>query len=172
MKKYEDVENDVVELFEKVVDEYHFNNVADARFKLVYRNKKKGSRNFITIAEICSTSEMVRFLTSKEVEDGYDYIIIIDKNIWEALDEKDRIRVLRHELRHCDVVVNDKTGTITYGTRKHTVEDFYEDIEIEAQPDGDSRWKERISATAESIYEAIEEEEKEKKKKNKKKKGF
>lgn len=169
MMKYEDVEDDVVDFFNKVILDYNFSDVQDARFKLVYRNKKKGNKKFITFAEICATSEMIRYLTSKEIEDGYDYIVIIDKNIYEAIDEKDKIRILRHELRHCDVSVNEKTGTITYGTRKHTVEDFYEDMEIEAQPDGDVRWKERIASIAESIYEAIEEEEKENKKKKKKK---
>lgn len=165
--RYEDVEEKVNEQLQKVILDYGFSDIADAKFKIVYRTKKKGKRDFITFAEICATSEMVKFLTSSEIEDGYDYLIIIDKNIYEVLDEKDQIRLLRHELRHTDVVVNEKTGTLTYGTRTHTIEDFFEDVEIENKPDGDMHWKERAVSIAVSIYDKIEEEKKAEKKNKK-----
>lgn len=168
--KYEEVEQSVIDMLNKVILDYHFTDINDAKFKVVYRTKKKGKNSFITVAEICATSEMVKFLTSNEIEDGYDYLIIIDKNIYEALEDPDKIRVLRHELRHTEVTVNDKTGTISYGTRRHTIEDFYEDVDIESKVDGDMRWKERLSTISESIYEQIEEDKKNEKKKNRKSK--
>lgn len=168
--KYEDVEEKVNEQLQKVILDYNFSDLADAKFKLVYRTKKKGRRDFITFAEISATSEMVKFLTSSEIEDGYDYLIVIDKNIYEALDEQDQIRILRHELRHTDVVVNEKTGALSYCTRTHTIEDFFEDVDIESKPDGDLHWKERASTIAESVYEKLEEEKKAERKNKKSRK--
>lgn len=166
--KYEDVEDSVVELFNKVRTDYNFSDISDAKFKLVYRNNRKGKKQFIVIAEICATNDMIRFLTSDKIEEGYDYIIIIDKNIFNALDENDKIRVLRHELRHTDVVVNEKSGKIIYTTQRHSIEDFYEDVTIESQAGGDMRWKERLSSIAESIYEELDEKKKQEKKSKKK----
>ena len=169
--KYEDVTENINKLFEKVKNEY-FGDMDGATFKLVYRTNRKGKKNCsLVFAEICSTSDLMKFLTADLVdsEEGLNYVIIIDKNVFEKLEEPDQIRILRHELRHCAIDVNDKTGEISYLIRKHTIEDFYEDVEIESKDDGDSRWKERIYTIGESIYEELDQEKKNKKKSKKNK---
>lgn len=169
--KFEDVDKNVYDLFEVVKDEY-FPELEGALFKLVFRTKRKGSDDFLTIAEICSTGELVRFFTAEEAksEDGYDYIILIDKNIYEVLEEEDKKRIIRHELRHCNVDI-EKDDRSRWKIRRHTIEDFYEDVAIESQTDGDPRWKERIVQIGASIYDEIAEKEKAEKKNKKREKN-
>ena len=148
--KFEDVPQSVIDLFDRVL-KADFLELTDCKFKLVYRNKKQSSDGKYVIATIKKMNEFARFLSSAETndEDGYDYSVIIDKNVFEKLDEKDKYRILRHELRHAVV---DYEKADPFKLRGHTVETFYEDIDIEAKPGGDPRWMERVSVIAESVY--------------------
>jgi hypothetical protein len=152
--KFEDVSEDVNKLFESVREEY-FPELEGAYFKLIFRNKKKVSDGSFVVAEIKKLGELNKFFSSAEIdrEDGYDYAIIIDKNVYNNLHEDDKKRVLRHELRHCSVNHEKKQP---YSTRRHTIEDFYEDVELESQPGGDPRWHERIGDICASIYDEDE----------------
>jgi len=153
--KFEDVSQDVIDLFEKVKEEY-FPELEGAYFKLIFRTKKKSSNGTIVVGEIKKLGELNKFFSSAEIdrEDGYDYAIILDKNIYNVLHEDDKKRVLRHELRHCSV---DHDKKQPYSTRSHTIEDFYEDVELEAMPGGDPRWMERVSDICSSIYDSNDE---------------
>lgn len=171
MIKFEDATGDVIELFEKVKTNL-FPELNDALFKLVWRNKKKGKKDGLVFAEVMSPGEFTRYLTSEEAneENGFDFIVIIDKLIYNNIDEEDKVRLLRHELRHCVYNPSKEDRKSQYGLRDHTVQDFYEDVAIEAQAGGDPQWKERILEIGLSLYEEQAEKKKAEKKLKKKQK--
>lgn len=149
--RYEDVSEEVVELF-NTVRKNDFPELVNAHFKLIYSTKKSKSAGRYIVARIRKLNELARFFTSdvETGDDGFDYCIEIDKNIWEKLDPADRYRIIRHELYHCEVNFDKK---IPYGLRGHEVETFYDEIEAEQHKNGDPKWNERIGYIAESVYD-------------------
>jgi predicted metallopeptidase len=79
-----------------------------------------------------------------------DYILYLDKLVFEHISELDKVRVIRHELQHCDVDFEKKAP---YGIRDHEITDFFEEIQKNAD---DPRWCERVDTIAESLYDKEE----------------
>jgi DNA-binding FrmR family transcriptional regulator len=55
---------------------------------------------------------------------GYHFIITIAYPTWQELDDKIRLAVLDHELEHCFVEDDEKTGEPKYAVLPHDVEEF------------------------------------------------
>lgn len=114
------------------------------------------------MSNIMKPNELLRHFTKTEAssEDGYDYIIIVDKKGWDVLSEEDRVRLLRHELRHTfyDIDAEDNP----YRLIDHSVSDFYEEIELNKE---DPKWRQRVTTLIGDIYEQEKEEAKEKRSK-------
>jgi hypothetical protein len=148
MGKFEDVSENVYEMMKNVIKE-HFPELVNARFKILFSTKKKTSGGKICFAWIQKTNDLIRHLTTEEAdsEDGYDYIIYIDKLIWDNIEETDRIRLMRHELRHTHVDLESSSNP--YKIRGHSIEDFYSEIELNKD---DPRWAQRVAVVAESLY--------------------
>ena len=123
MNRFEDVSEYVVALVDRVQGQW-FPELARARFKVLFDTKRRKSRGNWVLARIQRTNEVMRHLTKEEArsEVGYDYILYLDKAVWEAIDEKDRLRIVRHELRHCFYDI--ETTTTPYKLVGHDVEDF------------------------------------------------
>lgn len=146
--RYEECEKEVYEMLTKVVED-HFDELNDVMFKCVFdtKAKKKGGR--YVVAQIKKVNDLVGFLASDE----FNYLILIDKNIWVAVeDEVDRKRILRHELHH---VFIDNEANNPYKLKDHDVEDFLIMVEDEVK-NGDPKWMQRIAVIAETVYEEEE----------------
>ena len=165
-----DVDEKTLELFNEIKTE-HFMDLRDAEFQVIFRTKRKGNDDNLVVAEICKLNNIAKFLSTQipEVDDCLNYIIVIDKNVWNCLEDEDKFRVLFHELCHCDVQFKDD-GTINYGLRDYTIKSFFEAVSMEQREGGDPKWKDRVSMVGVSIYDEIKEREKAEKKKNKTKK--
>lgn len=166
---YTDVDQETMDLFNKVKEE--FPDVVDAKFKVVFRDKRKGGDARIVFAEICRFSPLVKHITAEipeYEEDGLHYCVIIDGNIWECFSEQEKWLILYHELCHCSVDFKD-TGEVVYGLRDHEVQDFYAVIK-KAQELEDPEWCRRCAEIAISKYDEIKEKEKSEKKAARKKK--
>ena len=150
MNRFEDVSDYVVALVDRVQGQW-FPELARARFKVLFDTKRRKSRGNWVLARIQRTNEVLRHLTKEEArsEVGYDYILYLDKAVWEAIDEKDRLRIVRHELRHCFYDI--ETTTTPYKLVGHDVEDFLMEIELNKD---DPRWRERCAAVASSLYDS------------------
>jgi predicted metallopeptidase len=72
--------------------------------------------------------------------------MFIDSNIFFNLSEEDKVRIIRHELRH---IFYDSEATVPYKTIDHDVTDFM--VEIELNHD-DLKWNQRVSEIAQSVY--------------------
>jgi hypothetical protein len=148
--RYEPVPQDVVDFCEKIKED-KFDHLLGANFLYVFDNKKKTVGGAIVFARVKILNDELKFLAMNDDGIIYDYIIYIDKNIWNALSfddyHKERTRIIFHEFCHCVV---DFTKKNPYGLRGHTIESFHEEIK---DSQDDSFWKERISVIAESVYD-------------------
>ena len=145
MTRYEDVAQDVKDLFYKLVeDRFPVHN--GTRFMLVFDTKKRMRQGKLILASIETTNDKTRFLTSSnDNPDGFDYLVVIDKLAWETASVEDRARILSHELCHAYI---DEKGK--YKIIDHDIQDFLAEIKRnEATPD----WGTKLTALVGAIYE-------------------
>jgi hypothetical protein len=147
--RYEDVPDSVANLLRDVKAQ-HFPELRNANIKVLFDLKKRTSGGQVVIARIMRTNDLLRHLTIEDAErgEGYDYIVTIDKVCWENTNDEDRARILRHELRHAYFDMDSDKNP--YKLQNHSISDFYEEVEMNKD---DPRWRDRVGALAESIYE-------------------
>ncbi len=162
--RYEEVTPDVTRLLHKVVVD-NFSELKNAKIIVLFDLKKRMSGGQIVLGRIMKTNHLLRYLTKKDArsEEGYDYVIMLDKKGWETLNDKDRVRLLRHELRH--TYYDPDANENYYKLLDHSVADFYEEIELNKD---DPKWRQRVATVVADIYEQQKEEAKEKRRKKKK----
>jgi hypothetical protein len=159
--RYEEVTEKALDIL-KDVKIRDFSELKNAKIKVLFDLKKRKSGGRIVLGRIMKTNDLIRHLTKNEVEamEGYDYIITLDKICWDNITDDDRIRILRHELRH--TFFDTESEDDPYKLLSHSISDFYEEVELNRD---DPRWRDRIGSLAEGIYEQQKEERAEKKKK-------
>jgi hypothetical protein len=142
MNRYENVTNDEYVILKEVKENY-FSELASANIKMVFNTKKKKSGGKVILASIKKPSEVEQFLCTDEI----DYIMFIDQNAWMLADTEDRVRLVRHELRHTDV---DMDATKPFKLRGHSVEDFYREIAFNRDK---PKWGDELALLVEMKYE-------------------
>jgi hypothetical protein len=162
--RYEEVATDVRKLLDKVLID-HFGELKNAKIIALFDLKKRMSGGQIVLGRIVKTNDLLRHLSREDAgsAEGYDYIITLDKKGWEALNDKDRVRLLRHELRHTYFDIDAEENP--YKLIDHTVNDFYEEIEINQD---DPKWRQKAATMVTDMYEQEKEEANEKRAKQKK----
>lgn len=161
--RYDEVNDHVLDLLKEVRSK-DFPELVNAKVKVLFDLKKRKSGGMVILARIMKTNDLIRHLTrdGADYHNGYDYIVTLDKKCWENITDLDRIKILRHELRHTffDIESDDNP----YKLLNHSVSDFYEEVELNKN---DPRWRERVATLTEDIYEQ-EKEASVEKKRNKK----
>lgn len=149
MDRYEDPLPEVLDLVDHVQREW-FPYLVNAKIKVLFDTKKRSSKGHFVLGRIQRCSTVLRHLTRDEARsaDGFDYILYLDKAVFDAVDQSDRIRIIRHELRHCFYDLDSKTNP--YQLVGHDIEDFYDEMDLNKD---DPRWRERIASVAASIYD-------------------
>lgn len=142
MNRYEDVTEDEYEVLKDVKTNY-FSELASANIKMVFDTKKKKSGGKIVLAKIKKPSEVEKFLCTDDI----DYIMFLDQNAWILADSEDKIRLVRHELRHTDV---DLDAAKPFKLRGHTVEDFYREIDFNRDK---PRWADELALLVDMKYD-------------------
>jgi Putative phage metallopeptidase len=147
--RFEDASDTAYEIMMKLRED-HFPELSGCRIKIVFDLKKRMSGTKIVLGSIQKPNEIVRFFSIPESgsDEGYDYIMRIDKKAWNLSSDEDKKRLIRHELRH--TLVDTDSVTNPYKTRGHTIEDFYSEIRLN---EDDPRWAERIGLSTLSAYE-------------------
>ena len=166
--RYEEVTEEATRLLDEVETKY-FPELRNAKIIMLFDLKKRSSGGRVVLGRIMRTNDLLRHLTKDEAEaiEGYDYIITLDKQAWDAIQREDRIRLLRHELRHAYFDIESETNP--YRLIDHSITDFYEEVELNKD---DPRWRERVATVVADIYEQQKEERKQERSKKRKKKGF
>jgi hypothetical protein len=158
--RYEDVTDTVMEMFRRVKSQY-FPELKNAKIKVLFDLKKRKSGGQVVIGRIVKANDLIRHLTKNgNAEEGYDFIITLDKKCWDHITDEDRVKILRHEMRHTSYDLESEDNP--YKLVDHSILDFYEEVEMNQ---GDPRWRERVAILTEDIYEQEKEARLEKKKK-------
>jgi hypothetical protein len=76
--------------------------------------------------------------------DGVDYVLIVDKKAWELANDKDKVRLISHELRHVFVDENDRRKLLP-----HDIEDFVTEVKLNAD---NPEWAFNLGALVADIY--------------------
>jgi hypothetical protein len=166
--RYEEVTEEATRLLDEVETKY-FPELRNAKIIMLFDLKKRTSGGRVVLGRIMRTNDLLRHLTKDEAEaiEGYDYIVTLDKQAWDAIQREDRIRLLRHELRHAYFDIESETNP--YRLIDHSITDFYEEVELNKD---DPRWRERVATVVADIYEQQKEERKQERSKKRKRKGF
>ncbi|MHB8110753.1 MAG: putative metallopeptidase [Syntrophorhabdaceae bacterium] len=159
--RYDEATDHVLDLL-KEVRASEFPELVNAKIKVLFDLKKRKSGGLVVLARIMKTNDLMRHLTKDGIDmhNGYDYIVTLDKKCWENITDLDRIKILRHELRHTFFDIESEDNP--YKLLNHSVSDFYEEVELNKN---DPRWRERVATLTEDIYEQEKEARTEKKRK-------
>ena len=156
MHRFVDVDDSVVEVLLDTLEE-RFPNLAQLKIKLVFDTKRRIKLGKIVLASTEIASEKIKFFSRDKVAvDGYDVVIIFDRKAWELASDKDRKRIMSHELRHIFITEKGKVKLLS-----HDVSDFIAEQKLNAD---DPDWGIKLAQLTDSIYE----QEKEMTKQNKK----
>jgi len=144
--RYEDADESLVEVYLKVAEERFSNTCANLKIKLMFDTKKRVSKGKLCLASVEIANDKIKYFTKHEVEvGGYDYILIVDRKAWELSNEKDRIRLISHELRHVFIDENDKRKILP-----HDIEDFVVEVKLnEDDPD----WGFKLCTLVSDVYD-------------------
>ena len=155
MIRFEEVSGDIVKLASSIQCK-HFPELSDVKVKYLFDTKKRTRGDKLVLGRCQKTNELVKYFTIEEANDaeGYQYVISLDKITYNAIEDTDRIRLLRHELRHI-LVIETETKT-HYKIYPHNIEDFVEEIELNQD---DERWSLRVAQLVQDIYDQMEEKE-------------
>jgi hypothetical protein len=165
--RYEEPTEEVKKLFREIQAK-HFPELKNAKIITLFDVKKRMSGGRMVLGRIMKTNDLLRHLTKDEAVamEGYDYIVTLDKEGWNAIGDVDRVRVLRHELRHAYYDIDSDSNP--YRLLDHSITDFYEEVELNKD---DPRWRERVAAVVEDIYEQKKEDRKQEAKNKRGKRG-
>lgn len=153
--RYEDCNESLVQMFLEVLED-RFPGKAYLKYKLIFDTKKKINKGQMVLADVSLASEKIKFFTKDDVAvDGYDYVLTVNKKAWDLAGEKDKKRILSHEMRH--IFVDEKGAPKLIG---HEIEDFYE--EIKSNQD-DPEWSRKLGRLVLDVYEQEKEMNKDKK---------
>jgi hypothetical protein len=143
--RYEEPSENLVEVFLELLED-RFPGLAYLKYKIIFDNKKKINRGRFVLTDFILVSERLRFFTKDEVAaDGYDYILTVNKKAWELAGDKDKRRMLSHEMRH--IFVDEKGTPKLIG---HEIEDFYEEIKLNQD---DPEWARKLGRLVIDVYE-------------------
>ena len=149
--RFEDVTNVEQNLLDEVIKE-GFPSLINARFLFFFDNKKRKSKGKYVIGRIKKLNEEQRAMTIDNNGIEYNYAIFLDKYVWQNLDDKDKTRMIRRLLCHCEL---DLEANDPYKIQDPEISDWYSEIEYNKD---DPRWMERVGLIAENLYDNDTEE--------------
>ena len=128
MGRFADVDQEVLDVINQVREEY-FRSLAGSEINILFDQKKRMSGGKLVLGRMKKCNELERHLSKDAVGngEGYDYIMYLDELAWDMADEDQRVKLVRHELRHCDVDID---AASPYKIKGHDIEDFEEEIRL------------------------------------------
>jgi hypothetical protein len=146
--KYQDAPKAIVDLAEKIRAEL-FPELKNATVQYIYNMKPRWHHGNRVFATIQGSNEKIRFLTATDTDpEGVDYFMEFDGKLFDALEDPDRTRIIRHEFRHTFFDANAKKNP--YKTVAHDFEDFHVEVAINKD---EPMWKARVGAVCESVHD-------------------
>ena len=124
--RFEEATTDVVNNVQRVV-RAKFPQLNGCNIEVVMDIKKRKSGGKFTLVKLDKASPILRHISADNVSpDGVDYVLYLDKTVYQEMSENDRERIISHGLYYADT---DFEKEIPYNVRKPTVQTFYEEIQ-------------------------------------------
>jgi hypothetical protein len=153
MSRFSDVDPGTKKMINEIISK-DFSHLTQAKIKMIFDQKKRKSGGRYQLGKMQKSNDLIRYLTSREAMDpeGFDYLMFIDENVFEVLEQVDKVRLVRHLLQYADI---DFEAEKPYKIRKEEVITWYDELEYNQD---DPKWFERLEVIAESIYNQENEE--------------
>lgn len=150
MSRFRDADADTIAIVNRVRQE-SFPQLQGAEIKVIFDTKKRMSKGKLVLGRMKKTNEVERFLSANQTgtEEGFDYIMYLDELAWDIANDDERVKLARHELRHCDVDIDSNTNP--YKIKGHDIEDFEEEIRLNQDDPG---WGNRLAERTQLEYES------------------
>lgn len=155
--RFIDASDEAVAVLNEVRERW-FPILEGAEIKVLFDTKIRKHGGKIVLGRIMKSNDLIRRLTDNITDEGCDYILFLDEVAFENISPEDRIRLVRHELRHCKVVGTPEKPK--YKTIPHDIEDFVVEVRLNGD---DVDWAKNAAEVTSLIYEQREEEAKDKK---------
>jgi len=154
MGRFYEADQSVTDLIQSLIyDDERFPNLKAATIIAVMDSKPKIDKltERVTFAYIKTANEVERFLTKDGHNiEGVDYIMFVTEVVWELASDKDKKRILSHELRHTFL---DEKGN--FKIVKHDIEDFYAEVRLN---EDDPMWGQALGTVVIAKVEQMKEE--------------
>lgn len=108
---------EVQELAARLISNIH-THLAEARIKYLFRTGKWEMKGKTIYGKAEKVAAKWKYLTE------YDFVVMINRDIWFANKPEIRESILDHELMHCARGEDDKQGNPKWYIAPHSVEDF------------------------------------------------
>ncbi|KPA12913.1 hypothetical protein MHK_006891 [Candidatus Magnetomorum sp. HK-1] len=153
MSRFSDVDPDTEKLIKETISK-DFSHLVQAKIKMIFDQRKRKTGGRFQLGKMQKSNDLIRYLTCRETGDpeGFDYLLFIDENVFEVLDQMDRVRLVRHLLQYADI---DYEAERPFKIRKEEVITWYDELEYNKD---DPKWFERLEVIAESVYNPENEE--------------
>lgn len=146
MSRYMEAPENIVDMMNSIKKEY-FPQLVNCKIKILMDSKKKMNKGSFVFGRIKSTNELERYLTSSNLDyEGSDFIMFLDSNLFDNITNEDKIRIIRHELRH---IFFDSEAKNPYKIIDHDINDFKIEVELNRE---DPDWDLRVASIADAIY--------------------
>jgi hypothetical protein len=117
-------------LLDEIIREHH-GHIVDANITIAFnRSWTEDADGRLKLGQAKKCTEIERQMH------GQDWVILLNEDAWERLDDAQKRALMDHELCHCQVTVDEKGGVkldeygkVVYRVRKHDVEEFKEIVE-------------------------------------------
>jgi hypothetical protein len=146
--RFESASKEAVDLMEQVRGQW-FPDLKDARIRVLFDTKKRTKGPMIVLGRMMKANDLIRRLTEQFAPGGVDYVLFLDKVAFIHMDHDDRIRLIRHELRHCKY---NPFANNVWQLIPHDIEDFQVEIAMNKSAAG---WATRIAKITADIYEQM-----------------
>jgi len=107
----------VEKIAKKLIPKYH-SHLATCKIAYLFKNKPMKSKG----REVIATAEKIA--KKHHALSGYHFLITTSYPAWKELEDKQKLAVIDHELEHCFVEDDEKTGEPKYSILPHDVEEF------------------------------------------------
>jgi len=145
MVRFIEANESVVEVYIKAIEQ-RFPSLAQLKIKLIFDTKRRITQGKIALATVELANDKIKFFSKDKIAvGGYDIIVIFDMKAWELSDDKNRMRIMSHELRH---ILIDEKGKLKL--IPHDISDFREEQRLNAD---DPDWGLKLSTLVNDIYE-------------------
>lgn len=112
-----DPAEEVEKLAKRLIPKHH-THLVNAKIAYLFKNKEMKSKGKIVVATAKKVSKEMTTLS------GYNFLITVAYPTWRDLSDDQKLAIVDHELEHCLVDEDAKTGETKYLIIPHDVEEF------------------------------------------------